>query len=212
MKTTLKVFASSLLCFALLVPFSGQAQSEKTWSIGPELGVSFSKIGRDASDTDFKTGAVAGFFLTHSIVNSFGITGKALLYQKGYQVPVGNTTNKYTFNYLEIPILGRFFLTKEGKFRPNLFVGPSFGFLMGGTIKTGDNEAVKIANYKNSYNTFDFGVTGGLGLNFEIANETRLLLDARYTHGLSDVSKSVLNNLNTNNQSINVSLGVSFGF
>jgi outer membrane protein W len=208
-KASSKLFIFSLLALGWLSSGQVQAQTEKTWSIGPELGVNFSKYGKDASSNDMKTGVVAGVHLTYSIVNTFGITAKALLAQKGAQYTSGGTTTKQTLNYLEIPVVGRFFLNKEGSFRPNLFIGPSFGFLMGGTNKTGSGEAVKISNYKDVYNTFDFGLTGGLGLNFEIANETRLLLDARYTYGLSDITKA---SGNANNLPITVTAGVSFGF
>ncbi len=211
MKTNcLKLFTASLLVIGLVASTHVQAQTAKTWSIGPELGVNFSKYGKDAPDNDMKAGVVAGVQLTYSIVNTFGITAKALLAQKGAQTTTtSGITSKQTLNYLEIPVLGRFFLSKEGKFRPNLFIGPSFGFLMGATNKTGSNEAVKIPDYKSSFNTFDLGLTGGLGLNYEIANETRILLDARYTYGLSDITKAAGN---WNNLPITITAGISFGF
>ena len=104
--------------------------------------------------------------------------------------------------------MGRFFLNKEGKCRPNLFVGPSFNFLTGVASKTGSGETVQVKNYKDSFNTFDFGLTGGVGLNWLVANETHVILDARYTHGLSDIAKSAAK---VNNQAISVSAGVTFG-
>ena len=195
-----------------------QAQGNRTWGLGPELGVNFAKFKGNNFSNTFKAGVVAGFSVTHSVIDNFGITGKALLTQRGAKfkfantgaagTPINNVDVTRTLNYLEIPLLARFFLSKEGKFRPNLFVGPSFGFLFGGTTQTGNGDAVKIPAYKNLYNTFDFGLTGGLGLNYEVADETRLLLDARYVHGLSKVNKIG----DSNNQGITVSVGVSFGF
>lgn len=208
-----KLFTISFLTMAgaLALVSQVQAQGGKVWSIGPEVGVNFSKYGRDAGPNDLKTGIVAGFFVTHSIVNNFGITAKFLLSQRGaqYATPSApNVTTKQTLNYLEVPILGRFFLTSQGKFRPNLFVGPSFNFLLSGTNKVGDTDP---GFTKENYNSFDFGLTGGLGLNFAIADETRILLDARYVYGLSNINK-IASNPNSNNQTINVSLGVQFGF
>lgn len=208
-KNCFKLFVASLLTFGWLTSTHVQAQTAKTWSIGPELGVTFSKYGKDAPDNDMKTGVVAGVHLTYSIVNTFGISAKALLAQKGAQITTSGVTSKQTLNYLEVPLLGRFFLNREGKFRPNLFIGPSFGFLMGATNKTGSGEAVKIPDYQSAFNTFDLGLTGGLGLNYEIANETRILLDARYTYGLSDITKV---SGSVNNLPITVTAGISFGF
>ncbi|MBC7923862.1 MAG: PorT family protein [Ferruginibacter sp.] len=209
-----KLGALGLLILLLSPAFRARAQGNRTWGIGPELGVNFAKFGRDAPDNDLKTGVVAGFSVTHSVIDNFGITAKALLTQRGARFEsrmagVSPVTTKTTLNYLEIPLLARFFLNKDGKFRPNLFAGPSFGFLFGGTYQTGSDDAVKIENYRDFLNPFDFGLTGGLGLNYEVATETRLLLDARYVYGLSNVNKA---GDNYNNQGITVSVGVSFGF
>jgi outer membrane protein W len=172
------------------------------------VGVNFAKLKGDIGDEETLSGIVAGFFVTHSVINTFGITGKVLFSHKGVVYHGTNSQVKNTLNYLEVPILARYYLNKEGKFRPNLFLGPSFGFLMGATSKEGDQKAAKITNYKNYYHTYDFGLTGGLGLNYEIANEIRILLDARYTYGLSDVA---IGPAKASNQTITLSAGVSFG-
>ena len=191
---------------SLAMSFETIAQ-DKVWSVGPEVGVSLSKYGTDAGANDFKSGAIGGLFVTYSIKNTFGITTKVLYSQKGASFKSSDT--KQTLNYIEVPVIGRFFLNKEGTFRPNIFVGPSFGFLTGATNKVGSNDRVKIDNYDAIYNTFDFGVTGGIGFNFLISNETYFIIDGRYTHGLSDITKApgVVNN-----NSFGLTAGISFGF
>jgi outer membrane protein W len=193
-----------LLTFTMCLTTKAQT---KVWSVGPEAGFSFSKYGKDASTNDFKSGAIGGVFLTYSILNTFGITTKLLYSQKGASFESIDT--KQTLNYIEVPVIGRFFLNKEGNFRPNIFAGPSFGFLAGATNKVGSNDRVDIESYENIYNGFDFGVTGGLGLNFLISTETYFIIDARYTHGLSDITKD---NGNVNNNSFGLTAGLSFGF
>jgi outer membrane protein W len=206
MKKQKIVIAAVVILLAVAINFNVKAQ-EKVWSVGPEAGISLSKYGKDASDNDYKLGAIGGVFLTYSILNSFAITTKLLYAQKGASFESVDT--KQTLNYIEVPLIGRFFLNKEGKFRPNNFVGPSFGFLTGATNKTGSDNPAAIESYKDIYNGFDFGVTGGLGLNFLIATETYLIFDARYTHGLSDIS---IANGNVNNNSFGLTAGLSFGF
>jgi outer membrane protein W len=195
-----------IILLAATVSFNVKAQ-EKVWSAGPEAGISLSKYGKDASANDYKPGAIGGVFLTYSILNTFAITTKLLYAQKGASFESVDT--KQTLNYIEVPVIGRFFLNKEGKFRPNIFIGPSFGFLTGATNKIGSDNPVAIDSYKNIYNGFDFGVTGGLGLNFLIATETYLVIDARYTQGISDIS---ITNGNVNNNSFGLTAGLSFGF
>lgn len=201
------IISSSLVAFLLLsMSFSTMAQN-KVWSVGPEAGVSFSRYGKDASTNDFKSGAIGGMFLTYSILNTFAVTTKLLYSQKGASFESVDT--KQTLNYFEVPLIGRFFLNKEGSFRPNIFVGPSFGFLMGATNKVGSSDRVDIPSYKNIFNDFDLGVTGGIGFNFLISNETYFIIDARYTHGLSDITKA---NGNVNNNALGLTAGISFGF
>jgi opacity protein-like surface antigen len=189
----------------LLASVSAYAQSnEKVWSFGPEVGVNFTKFGGDASDTDYRSGVLLGLGLTYSIQDTYGITTKVLYSQRGAK----DGDLKTSLKYIEVPITGRFYLNREGKFRPNLFVGPSFSFLTGAAYKEGDGESTDIENYSDIFNTFDFGLTGGLGLNWLIANETHIVIDGRYTHGLSDLSKA---DGKVNNQGFTVSAGVTFG-
>ena len=204
MKSLIKI--SIVITFVFLSAQMAKAQ-QKTWSVGPEAGVSFSKYGGDAGTNDLKTGAIGGLFLTYSIKNTFGITTKVLYAQKGAAFETNNV--KQTLNYIEVPVIGRFFLNKEGTFRPNIFLGPSFGFLTSVTNKVGDADRVTVDDFSSSFNTFDMGVTGGMGFNFLISNETYFIIDARYTHGLSDVSKGAGF---VNNNSVAITAGISFGF
>lgn len=204
---TKNIVTVSIVTFLMLVTCFDTYAQEKVWSVGPEVGISLSKYGKDAGENDFKSGALGGVFLTYSILNTYAITTKLLYSQRGASFKSSDT--RQTLNYIEVPLIGRFFLNKEGSFRPNIFVGPSFGFLAGATNKVGSNNPEPIESYKDNFNGFDFGVTGGLGLNFLISTETYFIIDARYTHGLSDITKA---NENVNNNSFALSAGLSFGF
>jgi len=206
MKNRTIIMSSLVIFLSLSLSFNSLAQ-KKVWSVGPEAGVSFSKYGKDAGTNSYKSGAIGGMFLTYSILNTFAVTTKLLYSQKGASFESIDT--KQTLNYFEVPVIGRFFLNKEGAFRPNIFVGPSFGFLTGATNKVGKNDRVDIENYKSVFNGFDMGVTAGLGFNFLISNETYFIIDARYTHGLSDIT---IANGNVNNNALGLTAGISFGF
>lgn len=198
--------AIALLTLAMPIQSMAQIEMTKVWSIGPEAGVSLSRYGRDADANDFKPGIVSGLFVTYSIINTFAITGKFLYHQKG--ATFANNDIKQTLGYIEIPVIGRYFLNKEGQFRPNIFIGPSIGILTGAKNKVGSNDPEKLDTFKDSFNTMDLGITGGVGCNIRILNETYLVLDARYTHGVSDISKS---NMDVNNNDFAFTAGVSFG-
>ena len=203
MKKQNTLLAAIIALLALTLPLTMKAQT-KVWSIGPEAGVSISKYGNDASTSEFKPGAVTGLFVTYSIINTFGITTKFLYNERGALL---DDNTRQTLQYIEIPVIGRFFLNREGNVRPNIYFGPSVAFLAGAKNKVGSN-VEQIDSYKNSFNNVDFGLTGGLGCNFRIHKETYLVLDARYTHGISDIS---MDNRDVNNKSFALSAGVQFG-
>lgn len=202
----------ALTCFPLLMAlnlYSANAQN-KTWSAGPEAGISVNKFAGDVEQQEFKNGFVGGAHITYSTKSTFGITFKALYHQRGSQQTFSNVINKKALAYLELPLLARFFLTTSGRFRPNLFVGPSASFLLGVKNKVGDGDYVKPTDQdQDSYATFDLGLTAGLGLNYLIAKETRLLFDARYNYGLLDIHRPEL--ISFYNRGLAFTLGLSFG-
>jgi hypothetical protein len=196
-------------------------ESARVWSFGPEAGASFFKHGMDDDfDTDYKAGLVAGAFINYSVRDIYGFTAKVLFSQKGAAAEDGDT--KEQLNYIEIPVLARVFFNREGTVRPNVFVGPSFGFLTGAKWKVGDGEYenvediegidlfTDIDSYKDVYNTFDLGLSAGLGLNIRVAEEMYLIVDARYTFGFTDIYKES-DGSNNNNQGVAVTAGLSFG-
>lgn len=197
------LFNSILLASCLLAISHSNAQN-KIWSIGPEIGVNLSKYGMDANSNTRRTGITGGVFVTYSVINTFGLTAKVLYSEKGAVI----ADREEILTYIEVPLTGRFFINKSGKFRPNFIMGPSFGFLRGVSTRLGDDEPVKVREFEKSYNTFDIGATAGLGLNYLVLQHTRVLLDARYTYGLTDLTKAPGQ---INNETISITFGVSFG-
>jgi hypothetical protein len=195
------------LCFIAGLSLTSNGQTrDKVWSFGPELGVNFSKFGKDADETDYQTGLIAGGFLTYSILNTHAFTAKILYSQKGARDEASNTNVQ--LNYIEVPIIWRVFFNREGDVRPNVFAGPSFGFLNGVKVKVADGDFETLDNYEDSFNSFDVGLGLGLGLNIRVGNEVYFIVDTRYTFGFSDLSKSATD---VNNQAIAITAGLSFG-
>jgi hypothetical protein len=211
---------SLLSIFGLMLSIGAFAQETgRVWSLGPEIGAAFSNHGKDADDSEYKSGLVAGGFVTYSIQDTYAFTTKILFNQKGAKSEDGET--KERLNYIEVPVLARVFFNREGTVRPNVFFGPSFGFLTGAQWKLGDDDYKNVEDiedfdpftdvdsYKDVYNTFDFGVSLGLGLSIRVADEMYFIIDTRYTYGLSEVYKNA--DGSSNNQNATVTAGLSFG-
>jgi hypothetical protein len=144
--------------------------------------------------------------LTYSIRNTHAFTAKVLYSQKGARDAAANVNAQ--LNYIEVPVVVRLFFNREGTLRPNIFAGPSFGFLNGVKAKVGDGDYESVDNYEDVYNTFDVGLGVGLGLNIRVGNEIYFIVDTRYTYGFSDLTKS---DSDVNNQAVAVTAGLSFG-
>jgi hypothetical protein len=194
----------TLILLALLASTSFAIGQNKVWSVGPEIGVNFSRYGMDANRNDHLPGIVGGFFATYSVINTFGVTGKILYSEKGSE----QKDYDEILRYIEIPLTARFFINKEGRFRPNLFAGSSAGYLLHVSRRDNDGNMATLQNFEDLYNRFDLGITGGIGLNYEIIEDTRVLIDGRYTYGLRDLTKAAGQ---INNETFTATVGLSFG-
>jgi hypothetical protein len=228
MKNFLLLNLSRFICFATLfiltaTHFSYAQRNRQVVSIGPKVGVNLSDFHSDVANNNIQTGLTAGAMLNYSVVNTFGISVEALFSQKGATFTnAANGTQRLDFNrklnYIEVPVLARYFLNKSGNFRPNLFIGPDFGFKLSGndvnrTLTGGAAQADQ--DISASINPVDVGLTGGIGLNFFLQGTMRLLIDARYAYGFSDINEDNLigfvNNGRVGNTAITITAGLSFG-
>jgi hypothetical protein len=98
-------------------------------------------------------------------------------------------------NYIEVPVLGKFWIpVSDPSMKPFVFVGPDVEFKVSCTAEgaiiavTGSEDCDK-TNGEIMLKSTDFGVTGGAGVQFKAGNQI-VRIDARYTHGLTDINDS----------------------
>jgi hypothetical protein len=146
--------------------------------------------------------------LVYSATQSFGIGLDVKYSLEGGKYSFNNQNTTADLNYFRVPLKAIYFFGKYGnRVRPKVYVGPSFGFLAGGKT-TIESSAAKIeVASKDYYQSFDFGVTAGAGLNVRVARNTWFNGDLNYLHGINDVIK----NSGMHNRNISLSVGVNFG-
>ena len=206
---------SFFLVFSCFSPLFAQQR----FSAGPRVGLNYSTYWGNAQGMSFKPGVAVGAFLMYSSLNHFGISADVLYSQRGAKYADANQKFTQTVNYLEIPVVARYFLTLSGNFRPNLFIGPSLGIKMSAKRSKAENltnlGVATNGNNTSDFNDLDLGATGGFQLNWGTGNRQHFLIDARYTLGLSDVQTNLPNlwgNRNSlQNSTISLALGYSFG-
>lgn len=193
----LMLTALAAVCFA-------SSFSQLNLSLGPNAGFGHTWMNGSGAN-QYQPAGNFGLALVYSHNNHVGV-GVDLKYSiEGGKKEFANLTTTTRLNYVRIPVKGIYFFRDYGaSFRPKISLGPSFGFLVGGSQEI---ESIK-TDAKDIYNSFDVGLLGSAGFHYNLVTNTWLHFDVSYYHGLSDVSEATEKNKNRN---IGVNLGVAFG-
>jgi hypothetical protein len=194
---------SSLLCGALILCAS--PSFAQGLSFGVKGGVNISDIavtgGANEPSFDPRFGIVAGGFVRLPVASWLAVQAEGLYSEKGARFKESGVEAKLILNYFEIPVLAHVRLAKvfyvEG--------GAAMAFRLqakGRSRFSGSTEDVDISD---QVETFDFGVAMGGGVELG-----RLILDGRYTLGISDADKDKTDSTKTKNRVLSATLGFRF--
>lgn len=170
-------------------------------SIGPIIGLNYSKFSNNESSV-FKPGFNGGVFLNYSTKTDFGFNGSLIYSQLGGDVK--NSENYLRLNYVQLPINLVYYFgegMRKGSFRPKLFLGPYFGYLLTANTPGFTNEQTL-----KQMNETDFGINLGAGFNLAIQSKTWLNVELKYGHGLSVVPIQ----FDDKNRALSLNVGLSF--
>lgn len=191
---------------SIAITMSGQGKKfAPEWNVGVGFGPTFSSV-------DFETGTGIAQLSTKSTQQFFG--GIAIRYvseknlgliaelnysQQGWEQDFKETpqfSHKHTLNYLELPILTHIYFGNKVRFIFN--IGPKLGFLISDSEKMNKSLEEYLASgaapgYEPTYQYYhkaerklDYGLTGGLGLEFR-SKIGYFILEGRYNFGLGDI-------------------------
>ncbi len=195
MKRKMLLFVISL--FLIGVGTTNAQMGDQT-SIGPRVGVNFSNVS-NVEGSESLTGLAIGLTSTYSISEATGLTVDLLYSGEGYKL----NGSELRLNYLQLPIYFDLFFGELGeKFRPKVYAGLTPGFLL-----HAKNNGNKI---EDVFNTFNLGVSGGLGFNYRVGSRIWLNTDLRAFLGLSDIRENAIGDKVANNN-IQFSLGLAYG-
>lgn len=134
-----------------------------------------------------------------------------------YQVDKLTLTEK--LSYLEIPILFRVYLPVPG-IKPYAEAGPAIGFNMSSTLTTdvsvGGQSNSEDTDEKDNTSSVEFGLALGAGIEYSIAPFTSLVLDLRYSLGLTNTASNQSTQPGEQSQTVKtngfqISAGLMFG-
>lgn len=204
----------------LLFAVSQNSFAQYTVTVGPKIGFGGTWLsGAQApNNQEFKPAVTAGGFLTYSTENILGFTIEAVYNQKGFRTNYNQATGTdyvQRLHYVEIPTLLRFFFGEDGaQIRPNLFIGPSFNFLVKAGQTTTNEDRTNSATNTDSFKPFELGAHVGGGLNIRTTDNQWIDLNLRFTQGLTninDVRTEPLRGDQFLNSGVLFSVGYGFG-
>ena len=114
-----------------------------------------------------------------------------------------NTKNTLEFNYINLPVLLKFYPTKNF----NLEFGPQVSFILDADLVVRVNGQSSTQSQKQNFNDNDFGLNFGASYFFT----KELFFNARYYQGLSNISKSQPGDDSTFKNTV-FSLGLGYKF
>lgn len=161
------------LLLVTAITFLGLVQvNAQDVEFGIKGGLNFARLigdntSKDQTVTAFNLGAMAEI----KILEKFSLQPELLYSGQGYDTGIATEVN-IALNYLNIPVIGKYYVTKK----LSLEAGPQIGFLL--STKGGTQD------YKDLFKTTDFGVNFGIGYKLD----SGLNFGARYVLGLSNIN------------------------
>jgi hypothetical protein len=140
----------------------------------------------DVDDENARMGFNVGLYAQIFSSEVFAIQPELLYSTKGTKttydnVLMGNGDAKFNLNYLEVPVLG---VIKLGS-AAELHFGPYWGYLLSSNIDIdGDTDTFEELD-RDNFRAWDFGLAGGVGLNFGPTQ-----IGVRYSQGLRKIANS----------------------
>lgn len=199
----------TILFAALLAVSTISVYSQPTLSLGLEGGLNLANVSITPSQTsNSRTGLIIGGVLDIGISRNIGVTTGLRFTMKGFQITNGGATFTDKLNYLEVPALlkVKFPLTEV---KPYLVGGPVLGIRVSASEEQSNGTQTADVDASSAYETIDFGLLFGGGLDFNVANKTDLFIQAGYGFGLSNIWKQTTT-VTVKNYGIQITGGVKF--
>lgn len=197
MKNKISIYVLIILAFV-----SFQTFSQVQVALGIKGGLNFAKIDGSSSLGDNyknRTGYHGGAFLLIKIAK-IGIQPEVIFSKQGSNYDFSSSNVEANYDYINVPIIIKLYLVAG----LNLQVGPQFGFLTAGELKTTAGSISTTADAKKYYSGADISAALGAGWDLPFG----LTIDGRYNLGIKNNQSSDASLApDYKNQVIQISLG-----
>ncbi|MEO8447153.1 MAG: porin family protein [bacterium] len=193
MKKKLYALSTFVLILFLLPVYNLSAQD---FHFGIKGGLNISAVKSDEKDPLTKTGFNIYTFVDFPSEGIVGFTIESGYTQKGYQYyRFTYDTASYEINgkekissridYLDLSLLMKIKASKA-KIVPYVLLGPSFGLRLATKVKSNSDQFLYLHASLNSLQIFSFGAKAGIGAEYLISNDLKVLLEGRANFDLTN--------------------------
>lgn len=169
-----------------------------TITLQPKVGIGFGYLSGSwtllgGAEKKTRVGLLAGVEGEYYANEWLGIAAGVNYAQQGWKFKGGGQTDTYKLDYLNVPIVGNFYVAKGLALKAGL----QFGFLMSAKIED--------VNYKDDAEKFNFSIP--IGVSYEYYN---FVLDLRYNISASKVNKKSDSDNKWRSDLLQLTLGYKF--
>lgn len=160
---------------------NAQSKNKRTIEITPKIGISrFCEL-NEGNYTESNTGAKLGVTADYYLNNRWSLRSGLIADKMGGKSVIDGYTYEDKFNYLSIPINANWHFGSTRKWNLNFGLNPSF-------LVSAKMNGLKFP--KNTIESFQLGLTYGVGYKIEITNKFGILIDTQFFNGLTNINKA----------------------
>ena len=172
--------------------FISTAMYSQELDFGIKLGSNFASISDAKQDSSTRTGIQAGIFGGVKFNDKVGINLDVLYSQQGADFNAG----AFDLTYVNLPLVLKYFLVGG----LHIQAGPQFGILIDDSLSE-----ILDDDYKE---IVESEISGIIGVGYDLPFGLRI--DGRYNFGLTDISKSEVENRGVKNSVFTIAVGFAF--
>ncbi|GEM_PF-1367059 len=199
----MRIFKITAIMIIIALSTIQGAYAQRKLNIGIVGGLDIANLSSSPSSNTsslvgFTGGGILETFENEHVSFEFGL----LYAQKGAEATAGANYEKITIGYVDIPFHLRIGFPNDN-FSPHLFFGPEVGIQTGADAElrytSGSNTINISGDISKNIETLNFSLNFGGGMDIFLNEQSTLLLDLRYSLGITNIAK------NSNNSSIKTS-------
>lgn len=154
---------------------------------------------------DWQARPVLAGFVTWRVASWLQLQPEVIYALKGAKSEEFDISSKLLLDYVEVPLLARFSMGSLGGKSLYVVAGPTFGLLVRAKTRADFGGATEELDVSDDVERFDLGIAVGGGI--ELGS---IVVDGRYTHGLSDIDKDASDDAKVRNRAVSLTVGFRF--